>query len=285
MLPTASDLGLLEVDLDTVRRGEDAIVQVGDVAVLERPLATASGLDWVLHLRAPVEALAPAQAHSQFRLVALTGLSLVLSGLVILMAVRYWRPARDALQRSAMDPLTGLANRAELDRAGAALLAAAARDGHRALVVTLDLDNFKCLNDTHGHDRGDAAIVAVADAFRSATRARDISARTGGDEFVVVMRLSSRADPAAIAARLRAHVAHTIVTEVPEARDVGVDVTLGYACTAEHGYEPRGTPHRSRWGARRRQGGPERPCLRRVPAPSIGHLSAYGDTSPQHGRC
>ncbi|WP_284329005.1 diguanylate cyclase [Demequina litorisediminis] len=184
-----------------------------------------------------------------------------------------------------MDPLTGLANRAELDRAGAALLAAAARDGHRALVVTLDLDNFKCLNDTHGHDRGDAAIVAVADAFRSATRARDISARTGGDEFVVVMRLSSRADPAAIAARLRAHVAHTIVTEVPEARDVGVDVTLGYACTAEHGYEPRGTPHRSRWGARRRQGGPERPCLRRVPAPSIGHLSAYGDTSPQHGRC
>ncbi|WP_084076707.1 diguanylate cyclase [Demequina sp. NBRC 110057] len=224
-------------DSDAAAQGDDGITQVGDTVLLERSLQADAGVDWVLRLSAPVEALAPAAANSAARLAALTAVSLALSGLVVAMAIRYWRPARDALRRSATDPLTGLANRAELTRAADALLAAAHRDGSEVMVAALDLDRFKRLNDTHGHDAGDRAIVAVADALRSATRARDVTARTGGDEFVVVMRIGARGEPADVAERLRAMTATALADGVAEAADAGVDVTLGYALATRAGHD------------------------------------------------
>ena len=91
------------------------------------------------------------------------------------------------LQRLAMsDPLTGLANRAHFV---AAVTQATASSGDRGLVaiLLLDLDEFKRINDTAGHDAGDALLQTVAERLRGALRPGDLIARMGGDEFAVLL--------------------------------------------------------------------------------------------------
>ncbi|MGY1824136.1 putative bifunctional diguanylate cyclase/phosphodiesterase [Geodermatophilus sp. SYSU D00079] len=96
--------------------------------------------------------------------------------------------AEEALAHQAFhDTLTGLANRAlfaeRVDRA----LRDRARGGRSAAVVYIDLDGFKAVNDTLGHQAGDALLREVADRLRSAVRAGDTVARLGGDEFAVLV--------------------------------------------------------------------------------------------------
>jgi diguanylate cyclase (GGDEF)-like protein len=93
-----------------------------------------------------------------------------------------------ALQRRATtDALTGLPNRAEFERRAIETLARLGRDGGRACLMVIDLDQFKLVNDTVGHDAGDRVLVAAAGALRGAVRETDIVGRWGGDEFVVLM--------------------------------------------------------------------------------------------------
>ena len=96
------------------------------------------------------------------------------------------------------DPLTALPNRRMLiDRLQHAM-AGGARSGHYGALIYLDLDNFKPLNDTHGHAAGDLLLVEVAQRLLGCVRQTDTVARTGGDEFVVVLNdLSTDADMAA----------------------------------------------------------------------------------------
>lgn len=96
------------------------------------------------------------------------------------------------------DPLTALPNRRMLiDRLQHAM-AGGARSGHYGALIYLDLDNFKPLNDTHGHAAGDLLLVEVAQRLLGCVRQTDTVARTGGDEFVVVLNdLSADADTAA----------------------------------------------------------------------------------------
>jgi diguanylate cyclase (GGDEF)-like protein len=88
-------------------------------------------------------------------------------------------------ERATHDSLTGLLNR------GAALeflgrdLASVHRDGASLGVLFIDLDGLKLINDTHGHDAGDAALLAIACAIEATTRKSDVVARLGGDEFIV----------------------------------------------------------------------------------------------------
>lgn len=85
------------------------------------------------------------------------------------------------------DPLTYLPNRRLLqDRLGQAL-AATARNGHCGAILFLDLDNFKTLNDTRGHDIGDLLLIEVARRLLTCVRAGDTVARLGGDEFVILL--------------------------------------------------------------------------------------------------
>jgi diguanylate cyclase (GGDEF)-like protein len=84
------------------------------------------------------------------------------------------------------DPLTHLPNRRMLvDRLSQAL-AICGRRGERGALLFIDLDNFKALNDTHGHDAGDAFLVQVASRLKESLRKNDTVARIGGDEFVVI---------------------------------------------------------------------------------------------------
>jgi diguanylate cyclase (GGDEF)-like protein len=84
------------------------------------------------------------------------------------------------------DPLTGLANRALfVERVEEQLIAP--RDGLRTVVLFLDLDDFKIVNDTLGHAAGDRLLAAVADRIKSCVRVDDLAARLGGDEFAVLL--------------------------------------------------------------------------------------------------
>ncbi|MFW5723188.1 MAG: putative bifunctional diguanylate cyclase/phosphodiesterase [Halochromatium sp.] len=85
------------------------------------------------------------------------------------------------------DPLTGLANRRLLRDRMEHALAAAQRSAQIGAVLMLDLDHFKTLNDTRGHDAGDALLVEVGQRMSERVRAADTIARLGGDEFVVLL--------------------------------------------------------------------------------------------------
>jgi diguanylate cyclase (GGDEF)-like protein len=91
----------------------------------------------------------------------------------------------NALSRAAqLDPLTGLHNRRFLYEAAGKSLAATLRAGGRPAVAVLDLDNFKAINDTHGHDVGDQVLVALSEVLRQTVKRKsDIVARFGGEEF------------------------------------------------------------------------------------------------------
>jgi diguanylate cyclase (GGDEF)-like protein len=124
--------------------------------------------------------------------------------LVVLHDVTEQWTTRARLDREAReDPLTGLINRGELLRQLAALDTQSG--GPHVGVIFLDLDGFKLVNDTRGHQVGDELLVAVARRIRAAVRPEDSLARIGGDEFVVLCpRLADPQDVRAVAERVRA---------------------------------------------------------------------------------
>lgn len=109
--------------------------------------------------------------------------------------------ARTQLEHQALhDALTGLANRVHFERALQQTLHDAARDGSIHAVVFIDLDHFKHVNDTLGHDAGDELLKQVARRLRRAVRAHDLVARMGGDEFTLILRDLATVDDAAFVA-------------------------------------------------------------------------------------
>lgn len=96
------------------------------------------------------------------------------------------RLATDRLQEMArIDPLTGAMNRRAFFEALSIRLAQARRHGDRGLLLYLDLDSFKAINDGYGHAAGDAVLRRVAEILRESVRETDLVGRIGGDEFVV----------------------------------------------------------------------------------------------------
>jgi diguanylate cyclase (GGDEF)-like protein len=90
-------------------------------------------------------------------------------------------------ERALRDPLTGLANRALFDEAGAACESRCQRNAQQAALLLVDLDDFKRVNDTLGHRAGDEVLCAFAERMRDTTRAVDLPARVGGDEFALIL--------------------------------------------------------------------------------------------------
>jgi diguanylate cyclase (GGDEF)-like protein len=111
----------------------------------------------------------------------------------------------DELTRQALhDPLTGLANRTLLQDRVAHALVRAARTGERLTLLFIDLDDFKLVNDSLGHEAGDQLLVAVAERLHAAGRAADTVARLGGDEFAILLEGIGDQDAARIAGRVLA---------------------------------------------------------------------------------
>src|SRR5690606_9248433 len=99
-----------------------------------------------------------------------------------------------ALQRAMTDPLTGLGNRAGFETRLTRLLRTRGEHPDFALLM-LDLDHFKAVNDTHGHQAGDLVLQVIGERLSAATRHSDYVARLGGDEFVVLLEGVSDAGP------------------------------------------------------------------------------------------
>ncbi len=94
---------------------------------------------------------------------------------------------RDARQKALHDSLTGIPNRASFDQALDHGLIQARRHGWRLAVLFIDIDEFKSINDAHGHDMGDQVLVTVANRLQSSLREGDTVCRWGGDEFVCLL--------------------------------------------------------------------------------------------------
>lgn len=118
------------------------------------------------------------------------------------MAVVTSRLVRRLREQTRQDPLTGLPNRRALERDLDREWQALARQGRRFAVLALDLDHFKRVNDQHGHLAGDTVLEQTADRLCSAVRSRDTVARTGGEEFVVLVPDTDQAGAEAAAQRL-----------------------------------------------------------------------------------
>jgi diguanylate cyclase (GGDEF)-like protein len=147
------------------------------------------------------------------------------------LAVRNAQLYEDLRSRVDRDPLTGLLNHRAFYQRLETELGRADRAGRPTLVMVLDLDDFKAINDSRGHLAGDAALRRTGEALRAACRAGDVAARLGGDEFGLI--LNDVDDPAAAAERVLAAVR----------RRAGVAASLGVAHVAGLGAE--GAVHRA----------------------------------------
>lgn len=126
------------------------------------------------------------------------------------------------VEASLRDPMTGLYCRRFLQEYTDKLVAAADRRGEQIAVVMFDLDHFKRVNDTHGHDGGDVVLKHVATVMRESVRAADIVVRVGGEEFLVVLLDANEADAIRVAEKVRARVESSPVA----LRDGSVAVTM-----------------------------------------------------------
>jgi len=131
-------------------------------------------------------------------------------------------------QLATTDPLTGIANRRKMTDTIAAELERAGRFGHPLSVLMVDVDYFKRINDTYGHEVGDRAIVATANVLTGSLRAIDTAARFGGEEFVVLMPETDEVVAAVAAERLR-EAAAALRLGADDGALVALTVTIGIA--------------------------------------------------------
>ncbi|WP_337061943.1 histidine kinase N-terminal 7TM domain-containing diguanylate cyclase [Kineococcus sp. G2] len=136
-------------------------------------------------------------------------------------------------EESVRDPLTGLHNRRFLEPAFEAALEAAAREGTPLGVLVLDVDRFKAVNDTHGHAAGDEVLVAIARTLARTVRLEDTAARTGGEEFVVLLPGADEPAVRERAEELRVACARLAVP-VGDGRVVRPTVSIGTAVHPGH---------------------------------------------------
>lgn len=123
------------------------------------------------------------------------------------------------------DGLTGLPNRILFGRWLEDMVAAARHTGREVVLFYMDLDHFKQVNDTFGHQVGDGVLREVASRFRGVLRAGDLVARLGGDEFAALLPGIGRAEAAALAGRLIAAIGQPMQVEGVEIR-IGLSVGI-----------------------------------------------------------
>jgi diguanylate cyclase (GGDEF)-like protein len=160
-------------------------------------------------------------------------LPVVLAGPIIFFLTSKLRElaiAHEQLRRYAdVDSLTELLNRAAFTRQVEEELADArfAEDGARGTLLVIDADNFKDINDTFGHEHGDAALRLIARSIRSVLRAADRIGRIGGEEFAVFLPGTTPLIAEAVAERIR--IAITRIEFAPEGRPHRLTVSVGGA--------------------------------------------------------
>jgi diguanylate cyclase (GGDEF)-like protein len=131
------------------------------------------------------------------------------------------------VQLSRTDPLTGLANRRYFRERFKESLALAKRHKIDLSVLLSDLDQFKRINDTHGHDVGDRVLQAFGRIVADSSRQEDLAARYGGEEFIILMPQTSPQEARAACDRLRSRLAGLDVLPAPASVSLSAGIT-GY---------------------------------------------------------
>ena len=145
------------------------------------------------------------------------------------------REAELMARRAAHDPLTGLPNRVVFMDRLAGTLAGLQRRPTRMAVLFFDLDGFKLVNDTLGHEAGDQLLKQVAERLLGLLRPSDAVARFGGDEFTVLAEVDEERDVEVIAERIAAAIAAPFSLD---AGDAFVSTSIGIALASEPGEDP-----------------------------------------------
>ncbi|MEQ9004259.1 MAG: GGDEF domain-containing protein, partial [Pseudomonadales bacterium] len=139
------------------------------------------------------------------------------------------RQVKQEMERLAhTDALTGLHNRRYFLRRMNEESERVKRHGHALSVLLLDLDHFKEINDTHGHDAGDRMLEQIARVIEASKRDSDVAARLGGEEFALLLPETSVDGALRLAERLRVLIADTTISTVAAA-SVGLTTSIGVA--------------------------------------------------------
>ena len=157
----------------------------------------------------------------------LTLITLALMGSVVAIAMAIRGAEVEHRSESVLDPLTGLLNRKALETRFAELEEIARLTGGSVCVIATDIDNFKQVNDTRGHDVGDAALRDVAYTMRKSLRSFELIYRLGGEEFLVVLPRVGLREGTWIGERLR--------KAVERSRPGGEEITISLGVAAAHG--------------------------------------------------
>jgi len=148
---------------------------------------------------------------------------------VTLLSVALMRSDVDHRTEAVIDVLTGMLNRRALEQRLEELRAQAAITGHPVAAIAADIDHFKRINDEHGHARGDAVLVEVAQRLRTRLRAFDLAYRVGGEEFIVLLPGADADEALTLADELRAEVTTVPIGGLAVTMSFGVAATTGGA--------------------------------------------------------
>jgi diguanylate cyclase (GGDEF)-like protein len=243
-----------------LRQAEDELRHRNfDVVLLDLNLPGSSGLDTLQRLRRIANALPVVvvtgldPAHDAIRTMeaanqpylAKRDLSAERLSFIALQAIRsqgreqYFmrlteelRRAKDDLDRLAcIDPLTGLFNRRGLERVLVSEQSRCERGHSRLTTLFVDCDDFKRINDTHGHAVGDAVLSEIAARLKSCLRPTDHLARVGGDEFLALVHEENSGDSMYVAERLRTEVRRAPI--VHPRGELGVTISVGVAAVPD----------------------------------------------------
>ena len=150
---------------------------------------------------------------------------------------RMYDRVKELQHLATLDPLTGLHNRRSFRDSLAVEVHRARRQRQALSVLILDADGFKDVNDTFGHQAGDALLKDIADVLRHTVRVFDVSARVGGDEFAVLMPGSDTNAAALTGERIRRLLAGLPVPRTAEGTSPKLSVSIGVAML-----QPNGSP-------------------------------------------
>jgi len=134
------------------------------------------------------------------------------------------------------DALTGVYNRRYMDRRLVEEVARARRQSYRLSCMYIDVDHFKQVNDTYGHQAGDDVLREVASRIKAELRMSDALGRFGGEEFVVLLIDADLESAGVVAQRIRASVANQLFL-LAEGQGLAVTVSIGVAALGESGHE------------------------------------------------
>ncbi|MDA0182009.1 GGDEF domain-containing protein [Solirubrobacter phytolaccae] len=168
--------------------------------------ATAAVVVWVGAVHGAALAALPDGDASVDRWVDVTVTVIVVGVVVRVLAARNERLVEELSTEARIDPLTRLHNRRAFDERLAAETARAVRDRTSLAAVAFDIDHFKRVNDEHGHEFGDRVLQWVAKILAQETRGADVTARVGGEEFVVLLPGTAIGGAEELAERVRKSV-------------------------------------------------------------------------------